>query len=288
MFAHIGLYNPSKPVSRILSRNPGAALLVNEREHRMVRMFAKAVASADGVALDCDWTSVLGNQFDAICKTFPVGLQEENRLDVNRYITSLQQGHPENYRSLLLRFIGRMKQAGITRGQVRALAQAMPRRGHIIELLTTFQQNRRCVITSGLYDFVDPLFHDLPPRSGSPALDIFGAELIWNDDGTIHSCQHSSIIGDGDKGRVFLEACCRGGCRPARTIAIGDWRNDKAMWEIGLGILVLPLLSADSDSSEIGRDRLAMVDEMAPFVSAILRSDSFELIVRMRTGHFFL
>jgi len=264
----------------------GDQVIIVNAAHCSVEEFRSAMRAARGLIGDFDGTFHIGNQWADVREMIsPVFLAEAER-ELRAYLEGDTVRTDRDDIRFLLNSVGRLVGSGIhTEDFLTAARGRNPREG-TAELINSFGDPLKfgdhvCVVSFGLYDYIDFWFHTLAGSRRS-LVTVMALRLKWAGDGLLDGCDVGTVVTDGNKGYMADVFRAQHKLEPDETVVVGDAPTDfQMMHPDNIGVLVVPHFDPEKDREKYRNNGLP---KLWPRVSAVLVSDSLMPLARLRSG----
>jgi len=246
--------------------------------------FARKVRAAKALVSDNDGTVIAGSQWIDMRTCMTETHQAADAEDAASYFRGARTD--EGDARFILASVDRLRQSGLTEGQLRRLAAAQKPRGGVQELFRTFPRGNTALVSFGLHSYPSAWadHHDVPVG------EVHALRLTWREeDGArvLDGCDPSTVVTEATKGRSRERFVAGRNVEEQDVIVLEDTPSMlvRMRHADNLAILIIPRHDPQPMRTE---ERLRQLGEGGHFedIDGFLVSDDWRLLVAMRRGDF--
>lgn len=251
-------------------------LLVVNTSVRSRKALIEGLIQAEAVAADFDNTLIAGTQWDDFRAIYgekhPELLVEDDK-SASSYFTGGRIS--DRTIELALNNFSRLIRGEISIPEMAARAAKRTPRPGVIDLFRSFDEDKRCIISFGIEQFIS--FWSAV-HIGSTQ--VFALELVFDDDHQATGFNCRTVVTDHNKG--YLAAVFRVTCKVSRDklLTIGDAPTDRLLLRHeNISVFIYPRNDISKTRCTFRRDG---IPELWGEVSAFIIGDSLEPLVDLR------
>lgn len=263
-------------------RSSGESVIVVNLNYGSPEQLELDVAAAGAVIADFDGTLNVRSQWDRLLAKLPSDVAERNQED---FLAVHQRNDATFYEEAaqLFRSVRDLHEAGLTRADVWQWAREIELREGSEELLRSFPDGRREVISWGVWDLIDRALNTV---HGIP-VHVNALKLKWAAAGYLAELgaeyERRTAVTDANKGIVRDEAAATWPDLPiSRIMVLADGPTDRAMMHPSY--LTVCLIPPGDPSAHRQQRREESLMDLFNRSRALLISDSWQPLVDLRTA----